>query len=79
MPSSFAYAFSSRYCVPAELEHLAVRAVGVGVGVLAVVGAVVHLAREQRAIVALLQLDRVGAADLLGAREHLLALLESPW
>ena len=52
------------------------RAVGGRVGVLAVVRAVVHLLGEQGAVVALLQLDRVGAGRL-GGLEQLLALFDA--
>ena len=55
MPSSSQYFFSSQILRRAELELLAMRAVGRRIGVLAVVVLVVHLAREQRAVVALLQ------------------------
>jgi hypothetical protein len=61
--------------VAAELQRLAVLAVGVAEGVLAVVDLVVGGPGEQRPVVALLQLDRVGAR-LGGSGEHPLALGE---
>jgi hypothetical protein len=55
--------------LPPEFERVAVGAVGRAVGVLVFVRGFVHLAREQRPVVALLQLHRIGAA-LLGLSEH---------
>ena len=70
-PDLLAEADQFHVFVAPELQRLAVRPVGVAEGVLALIGAVVHLAGEQRAIVALLQLDRVGAAFLGGAKQVL--------
>jgi len=58
-----------------KFELFAVLAVGGRVGVLAVVDAVVHLAREQRPVVALLELHRVRPALGRGA-EYRLALFD---
>ncbi|GBE42176.1 hypothetical protein BMS3Bbin10_00233 [bacterium BMS3Bbin10] len=59
----------------AKLDLFAVLAIGVRIAVAMDVGAVIHLLREQRAVVALLELDRVGSA-FQGDIEHLLALFE---
>ena len=60
-----------------ELERLAVLAVRRTEAALVVVGAVVELAREETAVVALLELDRVDAR-LLREHEELLGLLDAP-
>lgn len=58
-----------------ELQRLAMFAVGRRIGVLAVVRAVVQFLIEQRPVIALLQLHRVGTG-LLGGLEHGHALLQ---
>ena len=64
-------------CRTVELERLAVLAVRRAEAVLVVVRAVVELAREETAVVALLELDRVDAR-LLREHEQLLGLLDAP-
>ena len=78
-PSSFAYACSSTYSSLAELQRLAVLAVGGAEAVLVVVRLVVHLARVERAVVALLQLHRVRAGQLRPRGTAPRAFSRLPW
>src|SRR5690349_5022295 len=61
--------------VAAELEKLAMLAVGAPKAVLVIVGALVHLGRVQRPVIALLQLDSLDTAFACAA-EQLSRLLE---